>query len=197
MSGDLILAIAAAAAGPADAPAGLVDSGAVIDAAPVTYDHALSLSIPSTDGMRGAALTYERWFGEPRVTIGVTGSLRETASADYTAMQLGAGAHIRRFWRADAWLSKLPPGSPVGWFYGGGVNVGSTFTHDDTDHEWLGTAMRVGASAEIGYRIAPWRRLVITPSVGLETHADFDISGRLDPLRAGGFTAGLEVGWLF
>jgi hypothetical protein len=195
MSGDLFLAIAAAAAGPADAQ--LVDGGALTASAPAVYDHALSLSIPSTDGMRGAAITYERWFGQPRVTIGVTGALRQTAASDYTAMQLGAGVHIRRFWRADAWLSTLPAGSPVGWFYGGRLDVGSTFTRDDTDDEWLGTAMRVGASAEIGYRIAPWRRLVITPSVGLETHADFDISGRLDPLRAGGFTAGLEVGWLF
>jgi hypothetical protein len=196
MSGDLILAIAAAAAGPADAPS-LVDRGVVSEPAPVVYDHALSLSIPSTDGMRGAAITYERWFGEPRVAIGITGALRETAAADYTALQLGAGVHLRRFWRADAWLSKLPAGSPVGWFYGGGANVSSTLTHDDTDDEWLGTAMRVGAFAEVGYRIAPWRRLVVTPTIGIEAHGDFDISGRLDPLRAGGLTAGLEVGWLF
>ena len=200
MSGDLIFALAAAAAGSTDAP-GMLAPPSLTDttlAAPTRALHnGLSLSIPSTDGLRGAQVAYERWFAEPRVSVGISGALRQTAAGDYTALTTGAGVYVRRFWRADAWLSKLPAGAPVGWFYGGGAHVATTFTHDDVDSEWLGSTLRLGLTAEIGYRIAPWRQLTITPTAGLEVHTDLDISGRLDPWRQGGFTAGFEVGWLF
>jgi hypothetical protein len=203
MSGDLIFALAAAASGPAEAPGAdsMLAPPSLTDTAaggPTrTLHHGLSLSIPSTDGLRGAQVAYEHWFSEPRVSVGITGALRQTATGDYTALTTGAGVYVRRFWRADAWLSKLPAGMPVGWFYGAGAHAATTFTHDDVDSEWLGSTLRLGITAEIGYRIAPWRQLTITPTAGLEIHTDLDVSGRLDPWRQGGFTAGLEAGWLF
>jgi len=155
----------------------------------VVLAHALSLSIPSTDGLRGAQLLYEHWLPERRLALGVSASFRETAAGDYTALRPGAGVGARHFWRAA--------GSPQGWFYGAGVHVTTTFTRDDIDDEWLGTALSAGIATEFGYRWIAWRELAITPSVGLEAHTDFDASGRLAPRMIAGFTVGLEVGWRF
>ena len=155
----------------------------------VVFAHALSLSIPSTDGLRGAQVLYERWLPEHKLVLGVSGTLRETAAGDYTALRPGAGVGVRHFWRAGD--------NPRGWFYGGDVHVTTTFTHDDVDNEWLGTALTVGVGSEIGYRIVPWRQLLVTGSVGLEAHTDVDTSGRLSPRLVAGLTVGLEVGWRF
>jgi hypothetical protein len=155
----------------------------------VVFAHALSLSIPSTDGLRGAQLLYEHWFPDHHLVLGVSGKLRQTAAGDYTAMQPGAGIGLRHFWRAGA--------NPRGWFYGGDVHVTTTFTHDDVDDEWLGTALTLGLGTELGYRVVPWRNLLVTGSVGLEVHSDIDTSGRLSPREMAGFTVGLEVGWRF
>lgn len=200
MSGELAIILSAAAAGPSDAP--LLAPPSLTDTLPATTAataplHALSLSIPSTDGWRGAQLGYERWFAAQRVAIGIDAGLRKSAEGDYTAVTTNVGIHVRRFWRADAWLSRLAAGAPVGWFYGGRVHVASAFIHDDVDDEWLGSTLQVGVAGELGYRIAPWRQLIVTPSVGVELHTDFDISGRLSPWKQLGYTAGLEVGWLF
>ena len=83
--------------------------------------------------------------------------------------------------------SDLPPG----------LYLDGDFTHDDLDHRWLGSDLTVGTVGRIGYRIAPWRALTITPSVGLELQRDYDLSGRLESVARGGATFGLDVGWLF
>lgn len=167
--------------------------------AEIIFLHALSLSVPTTDGLRGAQITYERWLPDRDVALGIAGEIRQTASGDYTGMHTGVAIGARRFWRADrgAWLSKLPAGSPVGWFYGAALRAGTNVTHDDIDGMFLGTTLQLGASGEVGYRIAPWRSLVITPSVGIEVHRDIDLSGRMPSWSVGGLTAGLELGWLF
>ncbi len=167
--------------------------------AELVFLHALSLSVPSTDGLRGAQITYERFLPELDLALGVSAEVRQTATGDYTGVHTGLALGGRKFWRADrgARLSTLPAGSPVGWFFGGAVRAGTTVTHDDMDDAFLGTTLQLGVSVEIGYRIAPWRQLVITPAVGAEVHRDIDLSGRMRAWNVGGFTAGLELGWLF
>lgn len=165
--------------------------------AELAFLHALSLSVPSTDGLRGAQITYERWLPERHLALGIAGEIRQTATGDYTGMHTDLAVGVRRFPRADAWLSKLPAGSPVGWFYGGAVRAGTTVTHDDMAGEFLGTTLQLGASGEVGYRIAPWRQLAITPTLGVEVHRDIDLSGRMPAWTVSGVTVGLEIGWLF
>src|SRR5256885_759130 len=92
-------------------------------AAPPPLEQAISLSIPSTDGARGAQVTYERWLPDTGWSVAVSGELRESAIGDYTGLRAGAGLAIRHYWRRDAWLSTVPAGNMVGWFYGGGGYV--------------------------------------------------------------------------
>lgn len=162
---------------------------------PVAFDQSISLSIPSTDGGRGAQLTYERWLPARGWSIAASGELRESAIGDYTGLRAGVGLAARRYWRRDAMLSVLPAGNMVGWFFGGGIYAAVDATHDRVDHRWLSSALSVGATAVLGYRIAPWRQLVVTPSVGLEWQRDF--ATRLPDWNVAGAIVGLDVGWLF
>ena len=92
---------------------------------------------------------------------------------------------LRWYWRADAWLSTQPAHSMVGWFVGGRLGVAFDATHDRADHRWLGNAAELQGTALIGYRIAPWRGLEITPSIGLGVRRDIDLSGRLASIQSG------------
>jgi hypothetical protein len=163
--------------------------------APPPLEQAISLSIPSTDGARGAQVTYERWLPARGWSVAASGELRESAIGDYTGVRVGAGVALRHYWRRDAWLSTLPAGNMVGWFYGGGGYLAVDATHDNADHRWLSSALSVGANAVVGYRIAPWRQLAITPSAGLQWQHDF--ASRIPDWNLAGLIVGLEVGWMF
>ena len=93
--------------------------------------------------------------------------------------------------------STLPAGSMVGWFVGARLELAVGATHDRVDDRWLGESLEIATSALVGYRIAPWRQLEITPSLGLGTRRQLDLSGRLPSAQRATITAGLSVGWLF
>lgn len=185
-----LLAIAFAAAGEATTTAPEVE-------APLTQS--VDIAIPSLDTGRGISGGYERWFPRQRMSFEIFGEVRQSASGDYTGLRLGTGFEAKWFWRAHQkpWLSVLPACSPVGWFVGNGVYVATDFTHNNLDHRWLGTALQIGTVVRAGYRIAPWRKLTITPSAGLELQRDIDLSGRLAGVWRPGLAFGLDVGWLF
>jgi len=180
--------------------------GLVIAAATSTADvsaiaepdyNAVSISVPAIDGLRGIGASYERWFPARRISLAAIGQLRQTATGDYGALSVGVGGEARWYWRADAWLSKLPAGSMVGWFLGARLEVAFGATHDRIDDRWLGESLDVGTSGLVGYRIAPWRHVEITPSIGLGMRRQVDLSGRLPAYSRGTAFAGLSVGWLF
>lgn len=166
---------------------------------PIFYDQQVEVALPSLDTGRGIDAGYERWYPESQLAFEVRVEVRQTASADYTGFRIGGGGELKWFWRADheAWLSRLAAGNAVGWFLGAGLYLDGDFIHDDVDHRWLGSALTIGSVGRIGYRIAPWRALTITPSLGLELQRDYDLSGRLESVPRGGLTFGLDVGWLF
>jgi hypothetical protein len=191
MSGPLALAIAAASSAAPSVTATAPDDG---------YTHAISVALPSIDTGRGIAANYELWMPERRkLSLVISAELRESATGDYTGIRIGGGVEARWYWRGDraAWLSRLPAGNMVGWFLGAGTYLATDFTHDGADKRWLGTALQLGIAGRVGYRIAPWRQLAITPSTGLEAHRDLDLGGRLPGFTRGGLSFGLDVGWLF
>ncbi len=165
----------------------------------VVYDQQIEVALPSLDTGRGIDLGYERWWPAQQLSFEVRGEARETAAGDYTGFRIGGGVEMKWFWRADheAWLSVVPARNMVGWFLGAGLYLDGDFTHDNLDRRWLGSDLTVGTVGRIGYRIAPWRALTITPSAGLEIQRDYDLSGRLESVARGGATFGLDVGWLF
>lgn len=177
--------------------------GLVLAAMSASHPHAeparnaISISIPAVDGMRGIGAAYERWLPARRLSLAALGQVRQTATGDYGAVSVGIGGELRYYWRADAWLSTLPPDSMVGWFVGGRIEAAFSATHDRVDDRWLGESLDIGTTAVIGYRVAPWRHVEITPSVGLGIRRQTDLSGRLPSYTRGTVAAGLSVGWLF
>ena len=163
---------------------------------PVDYN-AITISVPAIDGLRGIGASYERWFPEHEISIAALGQLRQTATGDYGGYSLGAGGEVRWYWRADGWLSKAPKGSMVGWFLGARLELALGATKDRVDDRWLGESLDVGTSGLIGYRMAPWRHVEITPSVGFGARRQIDLSGRLPSYNRTTAFAGLEIGWLF
>ena len=159
--------------------------------------NAITISVPAIDGLRGIGASYERWFPEHEISIAALGQFRQTATGDYGGYRLGAGGEVRWYWRADAWLSALPRGSMVGWFLGARLELALGATKDRVEDRWLGESLDVGTSGLIGYRMAPWRHVEITPSVGLGARRQIVLSGRLPSYNRATAFAGLEVGWLF
>jgi hypothetical protein len=166
---------------------------------PAILMHTVDVALPSLDTGRGLAAGFETWLPAWRLAYELRGEVRESATGDYTGWRFGTGCEAKWFWRADrgAWLSVLPPGSMAGWFLGAGAYLAADRTHDDLDQRWLGTTLQIGTAARVGYRIAPWRALAITPSAGLEVQRDIDLSGRLSGAFRGGALVGLDAGWMF
>ncbi|MBS1121798.1 MAG: hypothetical protein H6Q90_4026 [Deltaproteobacteria bacterium] len=157
----------------------------------------VSVAIPALDGLGGISVGYERFLPARKLSIAASVQLRESAAGDYTGVRTGTGVELRWYWRANhqAWLSRQPAGSMAGWFTGGRVDVSFDATHDSIDDRWLDTAVELGASAELGYRIAPWRNLEITPSWNLGWRHEF--AQRLPGWSRKTVGVGLTVGWLF
>jgi hypothetical protein len=164
---------------------------------PPVLSNTISVGVPSLDGARGLQAGYERWLPDRRLGLGASVQLHESAIGDYTGIRAGVGAEVRWYWRARSFLRAQPEGSMIGWFTGGRFDIASAWTHDVPDHRWLDTGLSLGVTAEVGYRLAPWRALVITPTTGLTLRRDSDVSGRLPTWTRGGIAFGLEVGWMF
>lgn len=142
-------------------------------------------------------MAYERWFPAPRISLGMSAQLRQSAAGDFTGITSGVGGELRWYWRASAWRSSQPAGSMVGWFVGGRIDVAVGATRDAVDDRWLGTALSLSGTGHAGYRVAPWRGLELTPTVGLVLRRELDVSGRLPGWTRGGIAAGLAIGWMF
>lgn len=166
---------------------------AVLAAAVAVND--ISVALPALDGLHGAAAAYERFLPERHLSLAASAQLRQSASGDFLGLHTGVGAEVRWYWRANrrAWLSRLPAGSMAGWFLGTRADVGLAATRDTVDERWLGTAVEVGATALVGYRIAPWRGLEITPSFGLGARREFATPAWTRPVAS----IGLSIGWLY
>lgn len=164
---------------------------------PIANEHAVSFSLPALDGLRGVQVQYEQFYPSHRMSLAVSAQYRETAIGDYTSQRAGIGFEWRWYWRADAWLSNQPKGSMVGWFLGARADMLIERTHDDYDDRQLGSILEMGLAARIGYRIAPWRDLEITPSFSITEVVDVSLSGRVPAWQRSGIGLGLTVGWMF
>ena len=186
----LVVAAGAHALSPGAAPRAAVT-------APEILEHALSIDVPSVDGLRGATVSFEHFLPARRVSVGVSAPLRQSATGDYTGVRTGGGIELRWYWRANhkAALARQPAGSMVGWFAGARVDLALDATHDDVDGRWLPSTIETDAKLELGYRFVPWRALAITPwlTAGLR----HELVPRTPDWTRPTVGLGLSVGWLF
>jgi hypothetical protein len=156
--------------------------------------HAAWVAIPSIDGHAGIELGAERGVA-PKKAIVLAVSARQSAAGDYDAIRLGVAAEYRKYWRGRARWSHVPGLDRTGWFYGARVDLGTSRLSMDDRH--VGTTLLAGARAELGYRLTPWRGLMITTITGLGTSIERDAAGRLPIERKPVMGFGLDLGWMF
>lgn len=156
--------------------------------------HAAWVAIPSIDGHAGAELGLERGVA-PETGVVLAVSARQTAAGDYGAVRVAVAAEYRRYWRGAARWNAIAGLDRTGWFYGARVDLGTSRVSMDERH--VGSTLVAGARAELGYRLTPWRGLVITGLTGLGVAVERDAAGRLPADRKTVLGFGLDLGWMF
>jgi hypothetical protein len=131
----------------------------------------------------------------PRTGVIVAVNVRQTAAGDFDAVRFGVAAEYRRYWRGDGRWSAVVGLDRTGWFYGARVDAGTSRLSMDERH--IGSTLVAGARAELGYRLTPWRGLVITAVAGLGGAIERDAAGRLPTERRTVLGLGLDLGWMF
>ena len=170
-------------------PAALVEG-----TAPAAPRHAAWVAYPSIDGHAGAEVGIERGVA-PRTGVVLAASVRQTAASDFDAVRFGVAAEYRKYWRGRARWSRIDGLDRTGWFYGARVDFATSRLSMDERH--IGSTLIAGARAELGYRLTPWRGLMITGLTGLGGAIERDAAGRLPTQRKTVLGFGLDIGWMF
>lgn len=158
--------------------------------------NAVSLHVLSL-GARSLSVEYERFVLPPKLSVAAGFGIRDNAGGEYEAMTVAAGAEVRYWFSGRAVWSRLGPGNMAGPYVAGRLDLARTSTRDDVLDESLGSTVTVAESIAAGYRFVAFRRLEITPSLGVSVRTEIDTSGRLSPWTRGAAVAGLTLGWLF
>lgn len=156
--------------------------------------HAAWIAIPSIDGHAGAEIGAERGIA-PKTSVVLAASVRQTAAGDFDAIRFGIAAEYRKYWRGRARWSRISGLDRTGWFYGARLDLGTSRVSMDDRH--IGSTLLAGARAEVGYRLTPWRGLLITGITGLGGAIERDAAGRLPTERKTVLGFGLDLGWMF
>jgi hypothetical protein len=168
-------------------------TGAALEPAPL--DSAVSVPLDPLLALAGIAGEYERqrdrWSGS------VSGALASYAGGDYGSTTLAAGIEVRYWFKRSAIWSAVAPGTMVGWFAGARFDTAAVRTVDRMEDRTLATTVAFEVTVRGGYRFAPWRRLLVTPSLGLGSRTEVDPGGRIPSWRRGVLSTQLAVGWLF
>lgn len=87
--------------------------------------------MPSVDGVRRATVSFDQFLPARRMSVGVSATLRQSATGDYTGVRAGGGMELRWYWRANhqAALARQRAASMVGWFAGARVDLALDATH--------------------------------------------------------------------
>ncbi|MCB9561583.1 MAG: hypothetical protein H6708_14345 [Kofleriaceae bacterium] len=180
-----------AAAQPAEAPA----AEATERATPPPPRWGAALALPSlTYG--GLAVDVERDLPARGFSLVGGAVIRAAATGDYGSTTLGASAEIRRWFKRRAIWTHQPRGAMIGWYLGGRLDVATMRLTDDAGAR-VGGQVTIAASVLGGYRLAPWRGLTVTPTLGLSHRVELDPDGRLPAWHRGAITFGVDLGWLF
>ena len=141
---------------------------------------------------RGLALVYERYLPARFSVLGVAG-VREGGTGDFSTLTLPSASRPV----VDSSGTRPTPGPTGGPYLGLRVGLAYTGVGDKIEHRALGSSLAIDNTLSFGYRFIIFRRVELTPSLGVGTRWDFDPAGRLVPFLRPVVTAGLSVGWMF
>jgi hypothetical protein len=138
---------------------------------------------------RGVSVGYEHLMTQ-RLSVVALAGVRAAAEGDFSSSTLTAGGELR-FW------PRARPGYQLrGLYIALHASAGRTHLVDDVMDTSVGTSVELTERVDVGWRFVAWRRLGISPTLGLGGHQDIDTSGRLATVNAPALMIGVELGWL-
>ena len=192
-----MIAALAGAASPAAAqsPAVAESPTTLQTSAPARSHNAVSIHLPAV-GDTGIAMQYERFVLPDRWSLAATVSLRSSASGDYDSWTTAGGLELHYWFRGRSLRSSLTR-SMVGWHAGARLALSRTSLSSEQKNADIGSMISVSGALVGGYRFAMWRRVELTPSLGLGVRTDVDPAGVVPPRTRGVVTLGTTLGWMF
>jgi hypothetical protein len=137
---------------------------------------------------RGVSIGYERLV-IPRFSVVALVGARATALGDYSSTTLTVGGEVR-------WWLRARPGRQLRSLYlAAHVSAGRTRLVDNTIDASVGSTIELTERVDVGWRFAVWRRLSLTPTLGVGGHEDYDGRGHMAPFYMPTAMLGLELGW--
>lgn len=162
------------------------------DAAPT---RALSVHVPALTSV-GLVGQYETLAWHPSLTWAVSAGIRASGAGDYRSWTASVGGELRYYFTGTAWRSRWRE-SLIGPFAGIRLDIARTAIRDRREDRALPGQLTVAEYAQVGYRLALWGRVEVTPSIGLGARTDIDESGFLPAATRLVFTTGLTAGWMW
>jgi hypothetical protein len=155
--------------------------------------HAVSMELPSLT-TTGVNVQYENFTLPDRWSFAGSLGARSAAEDDYGSLTLSAGVEAR-YWARGRSIGSSLSGSMIGPFISARVDM--AHTRMNMEERAIGSALTLTEMLSIGYRLAAWRGLEITPHTGIGLRTEIDGSGRLPAWTRATASLGLTAGWMF
>lgn len=138
---------------------------------------------------RGLTISYERLL-LPELSASALLGYRAGAGGDFTSRTgtLGAAATWWPLSSAARPMRRLAVSLHL--------SAGLTSVTDDVMDESIGGSWTLTQRLDVGYRFVLFRRVTLTPSIGVGAREDLDRTGRLAATARPIFGLGFELGWL-
>jgi hypothetical protein len=157
--------------------------------APRGYRGAVSLQLATLDAT-GLAIQVERASQtRKKLSAAIAVGARSAAQGDYASTTIGAGVELRR------WLRR--PQGMTGWYVGARTDLARTSLEDRMEDRAIGALTTWTTGISTGYRWVLFRKVEITPSIGLAMVVEGGMDGKSPATVRGGAVLGLTAGWIY
>jgi hypothetical protein len=153
------------------------------------YRGAVSVQLATLDST-GLSIQAERASTRrKKVSVAVAIGARSAAQGEYESRTLGAGVEVRR------WLRR--PQAMTGWYVGARTDLSRTTIADQMEGREIGTLTTWSTGISTGYRWVFFRRVELTPSLGMAMVVEGGLAGKSPATVRGAGILGLTAGWIY
>ena len=145
----------------------------------------------------GLAVAYERDLAPSRFSILGELGVRDGVSGDYDALTISVAGEARWWLRLGAPGSHLDPSTMIGPFVSLRLVLARGHVRDVVRDRTLGSFMSIKPGVSIGYRLAFFRHVELSASLGPAMSIELATDGRMPSAVTPTMAFGLSVGWLF
>jgi hypothetical protein len=138
----------------------------------------------------GLAIQAERASkARDKVSVAIAVGARSAARGDYASRTVGAGVEVRR------WLRR--PHGMTGWYVGARTDLARTSIEDRMEERAIGSLTTWSTGVSTGFRWVVFRKVELTPSIGLAMVVEGGMDGKSPTTVRGGGVLGFTAGWIY